>query len=195
MIKSESGAFVMLRLTILLCAGLFLALQIGGEDRGQKRFGLMEAEAEAKALSRAVAEKAAAAQAAAPPAEPARADTPAEVIAVAFGSPRPLRESGPETRAATVPALAEPARVEPSEPAVNEAALTEDAAPQIMYVTGRAVNVRSGPSTGNDVVGRLTRGEAVTVISIEDNGWARIRIEGDGVDGFMSLDFLTDIAG
>lgn len=180
----------MLRLTILLCAGLFLAMQIGGDDRGQKRFGLIEAEAEAMALSKAATEKAAVAQAAAPPAEPVRADAPAPVIAVAFGSPRPLRESGTEAGAAAVPA-----QVEPAEPAVNEIALTEDAAPQIMYVTGRAVNVRSGPSTGTDVVGRLTQGEAVTVISIEDNGWARIRIEGDGVDGFMSLNFLTDIAG
>ncbi|KAF0174991.1 MAG: SH3 type 3 domain-containing protein [Rhodobacteraceae bacterium] len=31
----------MIRLTLLLCGGLFLALLIGGQDRGQQRFGLM----------------------------------------------------------------------------------------------------------------------------------------------------------
>lgn len=31
----------MIRLTLLLCGGLFLAMLIGGQDRGQQRFGLM----------------------------------------------------------------------------------------------------------------------------------------------------------
>jgi uncharacterized protein YgiM (DUF1202 family) len=61
-----------------------------------------------------------------------------------------------------------------------------------MYVSGRSVNVRGGPSTREAVVGRLTRGEAVTVVWVEDNGWARIRVEGDGIDGYMAMDFLTD---
>lgn len=173
----------MLRLTIILCAGLFTALLIGGEDRGQKRFGLLEAEAEAKAAAdRVVVE-----QAAPPPTEPLRAEAPAQTITVAFGTQQPLRAApaSPETGAAPEPAPA----------TTIETVLTEEPPLQVMYVTGRAVNVRSGPSTGTDVVGRLTRGEAVTVIGIEEDGWARIRIEGDGIDGFMSMDFLTDIAG
>jgi uncharacterized protein YgiM (DUF1202 family) len=56
------------------------------------------------------------------------------------------------------------------------------------------VNVRGGPSTQDAVVGRLTRGEAVMVVWVEDNGWARIRVEGDGIDGYMAMDFLTDTA-
>lgn len=31
----------MIRLTLLLCGGLFFAMLIGGQDRGQQRFGLM----------------------------------------------------------------------------------------------------------------------------------------------------------
>lgn len=179
----------MLRLTILLCAGLFLAMQIGGEDRGQKRFGLKEAEAEALAESKAKAENVASRQ----PADALRTDAPttapAEVMAVTFGSPRPLRSGNPE---AAPTQFERPTTAQAAAPVLDDAVLTEDAAPVVMYVTGRAVNVRSGPSTGTDVVGRLTRGEAVTVIRVEDDGWARIRIEGDGIDGFMSLDFLTE---
>ena len=63
-----------------------------------------------------------------------------------------------------------------------------------MYVAGRSVNVRGGPSTNNPVVGRLGRGEAVLVVWVEGNGWARVRVEGDGIDGYISAGLLTDQA-
>ena len=77
------------------------------------------------------------------------------------------------------------------------AAPAEAAAPpaDVFYVIGRSVNVRSGPSTGDAVIGKLTAGEAVSVIWVEDNGWARVRVEGDGIDGFMSMAFLSDAPG
>lgn len=165
----------MIRLLLLLSAGLFLTLQIGGEDRGQKRFGLIEAE-------RLAAERAVAA-----------AKAPAPVVAE-----NPVLRDAQVTQVAFVPALqivqpvvtpvvtpAADVQPQPEESVVAEAAM-------VKYVTGRSVNVRSGPSTRDEVVGRLTRGEAVTVVWLEDNGWARIRMEGDGVDGYMAMDFLAD---
>ncbi len=157
----------MTRLLFLLAASLYLALLIGGVDRGQMRFGLIEARQEAALL----AEKQATVAAADTPvsrAKVARAPSP-EVVGVAFVPPQPL----------VIPAAAAPITETPTE---------------VQYVTGSSVNVRSGPSTRDAVVARLTRGEAVTVVWMEDNGWARVRIEGDGIDGFMSKDFLTDIA-
>lgn len=57
-------------------------------------------------------------------------------------------------------------------------------------VTGARVNVRSGPSTSNAVLDQVTLAEIVRVISDEDNGWVKIVIEGDGVEGYMSAKFL-----
>ena len=77
-------------------------------------------------------------------------------------------------------------------PVVTAAATAPAPAAELFYVTARSVNVRSGPSTGDAVIDTLARGEAVSVIWVEDNGWARIRVEGDGIDGYMSMSFLAD---
>jgi uncharacterized protein YgiM (DUF1202 family) len=44
------------------------------------------------------------------------------------------------------------------------------------------------------VAGRLTRGEAVTVVADAGDGWLRIRIEGDGLEGFVAARLLTETA-
>ena len=90
--------------------------------------------------------------------------------------------------------------LEPSAPTETAEATTEtseppaEAAPaaQILFVTGDRVNLRSGPSTSNDVVGSVTRGQAVELVEYESNGWAQIRVEGFAVPVFMSGDFLSE---
>ncbi|TGD44844.1 SH3 domain-containing protein [Pseudotabrizicola sediminis] len=169
----------MIRMLLLLCAGLFLTLQIGGQDKGQMRFGLTEAARTPARVVVPVADETMAMDApsgaafAAPVASaPQTVPAPEEAMVLAsFGAAQPImRQAAPVTGAETAP----------------------DGA--VWYVTGRSVNVRIGPSTRDDVLGRLTRGEAVTVVAVEDNGWARVRLEGDGVDGFMSMSFLSDSA-
>ncbi len=175
----------MFRLTIFLCLGLFVTLQVLGRDTGQKRFGLIEAEREAAVQAEAKAAKLAAQEAEVEPVEVARNDT----VLPATPATAPAQ---PETETVTVafapaqvvaPVIAQPVVAEPQ---------AETAA--LKYVSGRSVNVRGGPSTLDGVVGRLTRGEAVTVLWVEENGWARVRVEGDGIDGYMSMEFLTDTA-
>jgi uncharacterized protein YgiM (DUF1202 family) len=51
--------------------------------------------------------------------------------------------------------------------------------------------VRQGPSTAYEVVGRLVRAEAVSVIAPEVDGWVRIAIEGDGLEGFIAARLLS----
>lgn len=191
--KSESGVGTMLRLTAILCAALYVTFLVGGEDRGQKRMGLIEGELEAAqiAMAQAAAQDQAAravASAVAPEAQPSRTiqtNRDAQVISVAFAATEPV-----------VTPVLQPVAVTQSDVSAQativDAVFTEDSAETVMYVTGRSVNVRSGPSTSDDVLARLTRGEAVTIVALQDNGWAQIRIEGDGVEGFMSLDFLTE---
>lgn len=168
----------MLRWTILLCAGLFLTLQLAGEDRGQKRMGILQGELDALADQNKLA----------------RASEP-EVVARTEPAPRKQKPAAVEVVFSAKPALVTPQPVS-AEPAPAEvivaSASSANAEGQLMYVSGRSVNVRGGPSTRNPVVGKLVRGDAVMMVWAEDNGWARIRIEGDGIDGYMSMDFLTD---
>lgn len=75
---------------------------------------------------------------------------------------------------------------------VAEVAVATGTTP-VMYVSGKSVNVRGGPSTDYEVVGRLSYAEAVTVVSAEQDGWVQIRIEGDGIDGFIAARLLSNI--
>lgn len=61
----------------------------------------------------------------------------------------------------------------------------------LLYVTGDRVNLRTGPSTDNDIVRALTRGTAAELIATADDGWLEIRDTETGAQGFMSGDFLS----
>jgi hypothetical protein len=150
----------MFRLLVLLCAGLFLALLVGGQDRGQLRFGLMNAPVAAKA----------------PTPLP---ETPVEVTAAAFAPAKPVM----------VAPIAPVAVAVAVEPVVAAAPAFE---PQVFYIDAKSVNVRSGPGKTNPVIARLSRDEAVLVVSQtdEENGWSLIRIEGDGVEGYVATQLL-----
>lgn len=60
----------------------------------------------------------------------------------------------------------------------------------VWFVTGERVNVRQGPTTSAAVVDQVVYAEAVEVLTEPDNGWVMIRIEGDGVEGYMANRFL-----
>ena len=62
----------------------------------------------------------------------------------------------------------------------------------VLYVTGRRVNLRAGPSTTNPVVGSVARGDEVRLVDFEANGWAQIRVSGLDQPVFISGDFLSD---
>lgn len=67
-----------------------------------------------------------------------------------------------------------------------------EAVPVVRYVAASRVNVRQGPSTGNPVVGSVAYADAVEIVSEPTNGWVEIRIEGDGVHGYMAARFLQE---
>lgn len=76
-------------------------------------------------------------------------------------------------------------------PAPQAQASAPDAAIDLRYITAQTVNVREGPSTEFAVIGKLTRGEATRLLWLEQNGWAHIILEGDGLTGFVSGEFLS----
>jgi uncharacterized protein YgiM (DUF1202 family) len=61
----------------------------------------------------------------------------------------------------------------------------------IWYVNARSVNVRAEPSTQAEVVGKLSSGEATLVVQAVNDEWARIVIQGDGLEGFIALRYLS----
>lgn len=203
----EKYGFQMLRLTFILCAGLFAALMIAGEDRGQLRPGLAEAAAkkavadsdsvapaaETEAVTVVAAEAAAKPAVAKPAAVPAVAD-PAPVVAAA--EPEPYVEPAREP----VTAVEEPIfslssvgnEVVPATPDPQPAPEVADGGTgTIWYVVANSVNVRAEPSTEAEVLGKLGSGEAALLVQAVNDEWARIVIQGDGVEGFVAMRYLS----
>jgi uncharacterized protein YgiM (DUF1202 family) len=187
----------MLRLTVLLCAAIFVTLLIAGEDKGQMRPGLAAAVAQGEEI--VVLERRRAAPV--PEAVPAVATEPATaapVVETAVFVP----EAAP---AEPEPVAARPVTPEPVFTLSALPTVTVDAAPEeetiadapapvsgdVWYVNANSVNVREGPSTETSIVDKLTRGEAVTVAFEEGSEWALVSIEGDGMEGYVALRFLT----
>lgn len=61
-----------------------------------------------------------------------------------------------------------------------------------LFVTGTRVNVREGPSTQYRVVGTVSHGDVVELVTFEGQSWARIRLPDGKETGYMSRRFLAD---
>lgn len=61
---------------------------------------------------------------------------------------------------------------------------------QSFRVAANSANVRGGQGTSHPVVGRLARNEDVLVVADPGNGWVQVRLEGDGVNGWMAKRLL-----
>lgn len=198
----------MLRLSVLLGAAIYVTLLLAGTDSAPLRPGLARAVAEGGeiiVLERQFSDVAP--PAATEPAAPPVAATPAppvEVVTAAYAPAAPPPE--PATRKvtpqpvftlSTLPTIggdvADPAPELAGTVADTPApaAADDDAAPDVWYVAAKSVNVREGPSTDTSVVGKLANGEAVTVVEMAGPDWARILIEGDGLEGYIAARFLT----
>jgi uncharacterized protein YgiM (DUF1202 family) len=192
----------MLRMTLILCIGMYAALMIAGVDRGQMRPGLAEAAAKAaragvsdvSGAESPVVDEVVKVAAAEPAAKPAAAP----VAEIAAAEPAPYVE--PERQLVTE--VAEPVfslasvgnEAVPSAPVEEPAAAPEVPAGgegTIWYVTASSVNVRAEPSTEAEVVGKLGSGEATLMVQAIDEDWARIVIQGDGVEGFVAMRYLS----
>lgn len=173
----------MFRLLMLLSVTLFLTLLIGGRDNGQMRAGLMQQpERQRPVMPVAQAE----------PATP-MPTAPVQAAPVTLASAETVPVPLISMAAATEPALREPeAVIVPAVATGEPAASVDEPAAALRWVSAQAINVRQGPSTGNPVIGRLTRGEAVSVVEDTGDGWVMIRIEGDGVEGYVAARLLTD---
>ncbi len=195
------------KLLVVLLLGLYLTFQLAGNDPSQLRPGLVNAGVDPAALVIVqpveTRELAAVRNPAVPKATssegsflaPRKTTAPkAEVLEVTFSPETAPTALKPQPdKVFTLSALPGQSNA-PTEP-LSETPLKADApAPEVWYVTGRAVNVRLDPSTDAPVVGKLSRGDAALVLADNGAGWAMVSVEGDGVTGYVSMDFLSPTA-
>lgn len=160
----------MLRLTLITLISLYLVLVLMG--RGDAPVGVPPTADKIAQASRAEVAPAALVEAeklvvpAVAEATPAPSVTPVRQAPM----PGPALRPSPEYRSTEAPAPV--------------------AGGTLWVVEASSANVRSGPSTGNGVVERVSRGEEVLVVADPGNGWVNIRIEGDGVNGWVSKKLL-----
>ena len=201
----------MIRLVFLLCAGLYLTALLFGSDHGQKRYGLMLADSQpkpddltetvarntvfipAQPVMRPVADLINSGPINAAPNNAATADLPVAPTAVLNAS----LDTAPDTTAAnTTPRYLTAADVTTSGtfPDATAALPAPDIPNGILYtVNANQANVRDGPGRSFAVTDTVTHGEEVLVLYEAQpiEGWSLIRIEGDGVEGYVSTKLLS----
>ena len=163
----------MIRLVLLLCGGLYVSALVLGADHGQKRYGLMQADAH--------------------PVVPIASTAAAGAKPVVFIPAQPVRQ------VVAAPALAPEAQAQLQTVALDitsqaDPLPTPDISGGLLYsVAAAQANVRQGPGRSFAVVGSLTKGEQVLVVLEAQPiaGWSHIRIEGDGIEGYISTKLLT----
>ena len=148
----------MFKYLVILAAAFYATLLIGGEDRGQQRMGLQGAYDTSPAPAPVIAKAPEIA-----PAQTAAAETvaPADSLRIL---PRPTDSA----------ATLQPATLTPEAPPADD----------LRVITAEAANVRDGASRNAAVIGRLENGEVVRILETTGD-WVHIRIEGDGIDGYV----------
>lgn len=75
----------------------------------------------------------------------------------------------------------------------SNGAPTTTASAQLWRVAASAVNFREGPSTNTRVLTSLTWGEEVEFLAEAPDNWARLRVVGSGIEGYMAARFLEPV--
>lgn len=125
--------------------------------------------------------------------EPVFTEQVAEVAPVDESAPEVTRTAATHTAVVSpvkmvAPVVVSDLRADPA----KVAAIIEPQQP-VWFVTASRVNVRQGPSTNYEVMGKVLYGDAALVVSNLDSEWIKIRIEGAGVEGFIMKRFMTDV--
>ena len=68
-------------------------------------------------------------------------------------------------------------------------AATDSYAQEVGTITASALNIRSGPGTGNSIVGKAYKGQTVTILESKD-GWHKVKLS-NGTEGWGSGDYIS----
>lgn len=193
----------MLKLTFLLVIGIGAAMVVAGRDLSPEEMADLGIEPRVE-VARATPEPLLIAATPEGPQVPTVSDasvaetadagtdtltTPAEPAAP---EPEPVEVVAAEPEPQPVPAEVAAVEPEADPPTVADeiAAALSDA--QVWYVNAQLVNVRDGPSTEFPVVNKVAFGDAIEILSDPEAEWVKIRIQGDGVEGYIARRFLQD---
>lgn len=171
----------MIRLTLLLCAGLFGALWVANQIEPRAVVASTPDAAPRIKLQERPNKKAAVPSPVVIAPAPAVAPLPEGVtitpVSLGNGSAGLVQMSHRDAPAGYVPV-----RV------ATTAAPTDG---EMAVITGKRVNLRAGPGTNNAVVGSMTRDMRVTVLARPGNGWVQIHHADSGLSGFMAARFTA----
>ncbi len=179
------GLVQMIRLTLILLAGIGVTLSIAGTDPGdldpappgaaQAQAGAAEAE---PALRRQLA-----------------LDDEAGAIARALAAEARSDRSGAMAEAVLWNAVAEdsrtPAPASRTEGEAEDGTESEDGRADLLRVNADRVNLRAGPSTANRVLDQVVRDQRVEVLETLPSGWARIHVAETGLTAWIFDRFLS----
>lgn len=164
----------MFKYLLFFSAAFYLVLLIGGEDRGQQRMGLQGAYS-------------------LPEPQPAMITTAADSSANSLPQPTPkvVAQSAAPTDSLRVLPVEDPiATIQPASLSDTSADSPGDTAPAeplddgTRFITADAANVRAAADRAAAVIGRLERDEIVRILETSGD-WVHVRIEGDGIDGYV----------
>ena len=184
----------MLRLTGLTVVGLYLAFMTFGKDLSPEEHAAWDTRKDDRSslmtmMSDAMAQESKRQGDYVPVlAEGAAAPTKVSAKNVVLASYNAETVSDPSKLAALTDTSAT------SQAAATAPEVVEDKIIVLREVTGKRVNVRSGPSTNNAVLGQVVNAEIVQLLTVPKDGWVKISVQGDGVEGYMSTKFLTRVA-
>lgn len=186
----------MLRLLILFGIAFYGVMIVFGEDQGQLRAGLRDAPmATGPAAAPVVVADSAEAQPAAP--SVAVPDQAQRILPMpqdnAATQPSPMPTAVELAEQALLQTASIPIEIEIDTATETVTATDLPATAALRWVAVESANVRAQPGRYGAIAGRVERNDVVQVLWMEDNGWARIRMEGDGADGFVFGDLLTDV--
>ena len=156
----------MLKMSLLTLVGLYAILAVAGREAPDTAPAAATAQIESPAPKAAVAPAVLTATPTTPPAA-----TPAALI---VAQPAAVRMPGPALRPA-------PEHRHPE-------SLAAPAGATVYRVLATRLNVRATP--GGAVLDQVTAGEEV-LVTAEQGAWMKIRIEGDGVEGWVSGKLLA----
>jgi len=70
-------------------------------------------------------------------------------------------------------------------------ASTDSTAWPTATVNANRVNLRAGPSTGNEVLDQVVRDQTVEILGTTNDGWAEVRVVKSGLTAYIFDRFLT----
>ncbi len=175
MITAATEVLLMIRLTLLLLAGIGATLSVAGRDTAPS--------------GPAAPAGAAMAEAAAPAPNRLALDDEAGAIARALEAAQ--AHGADETARATLWNAVAATGAAPAPAPADRADRADTPALPVFRVNATRVNLRAGPSTANRVVDQVARDQRVEVLDTDPSGWARIHVPESGLTAWIFDRFLT----